>query len=127
MTELEQYIKSYFGDVETNDLNTIVSFFEATTIKKRDFLLKSGNRCSDLTFVHSGLLRMFATTDTKEVTQWITTKGYFTGDLSSFIFETPSRLSIQALADAEYQPFQKRTINDWAIYYRSGMNSKNYF
>ena len=101
MTELEQHIKSYFGVAETNDLNTIVSFFKSTTIKKGDFLLKSGNRCSGLTFVHAGLLRMFANTGTKEVTQWISTQGYFTADLSSFIFETPSRFSIQALADAE--------------------------
>ena len=107
MTALEPYIKSYFGVVETDDLNTIVSFFQTTTMKKGDFLLKSGTRCNELTFVHSGLLRMFATTDTKEVTQWISTKGYFTGDLSSFIFETPSHLAIQALADAEISTISK--------------------
>ena len=107
MTNLDQYIKSYFGVVETNDLNTIVSFFTATTIKKGDFLLKSGNHCNGLTFVHSGLLRMFVITETKEVTQWISTKGYFTGDLSSFIFETPSHLSIQALTDSEISTISK--------------------
>lgn len=107
MTDLEQYIKSSFGVVETNDLNTIVSFFNATNIKKGEFLLKSGTRCNELTFVHTGLLRMFATTDTKEVTQWISTKGYFTGDLSSFIFQTPSHISIQALTDAEISTISK--------------------
>lgn len=107
MTELDQYIKSYFGVVENNDLDTIVSFFKTTTIKKGDFLLKQGNRCRSLTFIHSGLLRMFASTDTKEVTQWISTKGYFTGDLSSFLFETPSHLSIQALADAQISTISK--------------------
>jgi CRP-like cAMP-binding protein len=107
MTELEQYIKSYFGVVETEDMNTIVSFFKTKTIKKGDFLLKSGNRCNGLTFVHSGILRMFAATDSKEVTQWISTKGYFTGDLSSFIFETPSHLSIQALVNSEISTISK--------------------
>ncbi|OKS88130.1 Crp/Fnr family transcriptional regulator [Mucilaginibacter polytrichastri] len=111
MTELEQYIKSYFGVVESNDLDTIVSFFKVTTIKKGDFLLRSGNRCNGLSFVHSGILRMFASTATKEVTQWISTKGYFTGDLSSFIFETPAHLSIQALADAEISTISKYNYN----------------
>lgn len=115
MRELEQYIKSYFGVVETGDLNTIVSFFEAKTIKKGDFLLKSGNRCNELTFVHSGLLRMFAATDSKEVTQWISTNGYFTGDLSSFIFGTPSNLSIQALVDAEISTISKDHYNQLGI------------
>lgn len=108
MTELEQYIKSYFGVVEANELDTIVSFFKITAIKKGDFLLKSGNRCNGLTFVHSGLLRIFVATDSKEVTQWISTKGYFTGDLSSFIFGTHSQLSIQALSDAEISTISKK-------------------
>lgn len=107
MTELEQYIKSYFGVVESQDLNTIVSFFKVTTIKKGNYLLKSGNRCLSLSFVHSGLLRIFANTDTKEITQWISTKGNFTGDLTSFLFDTPSLMSIQALADAEISYISK--------------------
>lgn len=71
MTELEQYLKSYFGVVNTDDLNTIVSLFQLTTIKKGDFLLNAGKRCNNLSFVQSGLLRMFISTDKKEITQWI--------------------------------------------------------
>ncbi len=101
MTELEQYIQSYFGVVNTDDLKTIVALFQCNTIKKGDFLLKSGKRCHHLSFVQSGFLRMFVATDEKEVTQWIAAKGYFCTDLSSFVFETPSRVSIQALTDTE--------------------------
>lgn len=108
MTELEQYIKSYFGVVDADALKTIVSLFEMTTIKKGDFLLKSGKRCDKLSFVQSGLLRMFITTDDKEITQWISTKGYFATDLSSFVFETPSRMAIQALIDTEIFSITKK-------------------
>lgn len=101
MTELEQYIQSYFGVVNAEDLKTIVSFFKLTTIKKGDFLLKAGRHCDNLSFVQSGLLRMFILTEDKEITQWISTKGYFSTDLSSFVFDTVSRLSIQALTDTE--------------------------
>jgi CRP/FNR family transcriptional regulator, anaerobic regulatory protein len=101
MTELEQYIKSYFGVVDADELKTIVELFTLTTIKKGDFLLKAGKRCDNLSFVQSGLLRMFVSTHEKEITQWISTKGYFSTDLSGFVFETPSRLSIQALVDTE--------------------------
>lgn len=101
MTELEQYIKSYFGVVNPDDLNTMVSLFKLTAIKKNDYLLKSGSRCDKLCFVKNGLLRMFISADQKDITQWISTKGYFSTDLSSFVFETPSRLTIQALVDTE--------------------------
>lgn len=101
MTELEQYIKSYFGVVAIDDLKTIVSFFKLATVKKGDFLLKSGKVCDKLSFVQSGLLRIFATTNEKEITQWISSKGYFSTDLSSFVFEIPARWTIQALEDTE--------------------------
>lgn len=107
MTELEHYIKSYFGVVNADDLKSIVSFFRLETIKKGDFLLKAGKRCDKLSFVQSGLLRMFISTEEKEITQWISTKGYFSTDLSSFVFDTPSRLSIQALTDTEVYSISK--------------------
>jgi CRP-like cAMP-binding protein len=107
MTELEHYIKSYFGVVSIDDLKTIGSLFKLSTIKKDAFLLESGKRCDKLSFVQSGLLRMFATTENKEITQWISTKGYFCVDLSSFIFETPSRWTIKALVDTEVYSITK--------------------
>jgi CRP-like cAMP-binding protein len=107
MTELEHYIKSYFGVVQAEDLRNIGSLFTLTTIKKGDFLLKAGKRCDKLSFVQAGLLRVFVATEEKEVTQWISTKGYFSVDLSSFVFETPARWSIQALVDTEIYSITK--------------------
>jgi len=101
MTELEKYIEASFGILEKDDLNKISSLFEYNKLKKSDFLLESGKKCSKLSFVQSGLLRMFALVDGNEVTQWISTKGYFSTDLASFIYEESSRLSIQALVDTE--------------------------
>lgn len=111
MTELEQYIKSYFGVISANDLDTIASLFKLTSIKKGDFLLKTGNQCNKLCFVQSGLLRIFVATEEKEITQWISTKGYFSTDLSSFVFETPSRWTIQALVDSELFIITKEDYN----------------
>jgi CRP/FNR family transcriptional regulator, anaerobic regulatory protein len=101
MIELEDYITSYFGVEEQENIDKIVSLFQLTTIKKGEFLLKSGNRCDHLSFVQSGFLRMFVLIEDREITQWISTKGFFSTDLSSFIFETPSRWTIQALVDTE--------------------------
>lgn len=107
MTALEQYIKSYFGVVNAGDLQTIISLFGLSTLKKGEYLLEPGKRCDKLSFVQSGLLRMFITTEEKEITQWISAPGYFATDLSAFVFDTPSRLSIQALVDTEVYSITK--------------------
>ena len=97
-------------------MKKLVSSFKLETIKKGTFLLKSGKNCNQLIFVQSGFLRMFIEDEGKEVTQWISTKGYFSTDLSSFIFQTPSRWNNQALVDSNVYTISKQdydTINDF--------------
>ena len=99
MTELEQNIKSYFGVIQQDDLKKISSLFHLSTITKGDYFLKTGKFCDKLSFIQSGLLRIYANSDDKEVTQWISKQGYFVTDLSSLLFQTPARWTIQALTD----------------------------
>lgn len=99
MTELEQNIRSYFGVIQQQDLETISSLFQVSYLKKGDKFLESGRACDKLSFIRSGLLRIYTVGDTKEITQWICTPGYFVTDLSSLIFDTPARWTIQALTD----------------------------
>lgn len=101
MTELEQYIHSYFGVIQTDELKKISALFKPASLKKGAYFLKTGKACDKLSFIRSGLLRIFVAMEDKEVTQWISTKGYFVTDLSSLIFENPARWSIQALTDTE--------------------------
>jgi CRP-like cAMP-binding protein len=98
MTELEQYIQSYFG-VRPNNLMQISALFHEEEIKKGGYFLQTGKYCNKLSFIKEGMLRIYVTTAEKEVTQWISTKGYFVTDLSSLVFEQPARWTIQALAD----------------------------
>lgn len=100
MTELEKYIQTYFG-VSTQDLTAISAFFKPKTLRKGDFFLKTGRHSDKLGFVQSGIVREFVLIDDKEVTKWISTKGYFVVDLASFIFNQPARWNIQALTDCE--------------------------
>lgn len=99
MTDLAQYIQTYFGVIQPDELSLITDLFQPTDLKKGDYFLKAGRPCLKLSFIQSGLLRIYAHTEEKEVTQWISTKGYFVTDLSSLVFETPARWTIQALTD----------------------------
>jgi len=100
MSELEHYIQSFFG-VEKEDLQKMASLFQVDHVKRGDFYLKTGRPCDKLSFIRSGLLRIFVQTDDKEVTQWISSKGYFVTDLAALTFEKPARWNIQALNDVE--------------------------
>ncbi|MCK9423438.1 MAG: Crp/Fnr family transcriptional regulator [Bacteroidales bacterium] len=100
MTELEKYIKNYFG-ATSDDLTKISSFFKPVSLKKADYFLKTGKQSDRLGFVRTGIIREFVQIDDKEITKWISTQGYFVVDLSSFIFHQPARWNIQALTECE--------------------------
>lgn len=100
VTELEKYIHNYFG-VNKEDLAKISLFFKKTTLKKGEFFLKTGRHADRLGFMQAGIIREFVSINDKEVTKWISTKGYFVVDLSGFVFQQPARWNIQALTDCE--------------------------
>jgi CRP-like cAMP-binding protein len=106
MTELEQYLQTYF-QFDPTDLAKVASFFKPEMVKKGDYYLKTGKACNKLSFLQSGMLRIFVDLEDREVTQWISTKGYFITDLSSLIFGKPSRWNMQALADTSLYSIEK--------------------
>lgn len=112
MTDLEQNIKNHFGVIREDNLKALSASFHLEMLKKGEFYLETGKPCKKLSFIKSGLLRIYKQTEDKEVTQWISTPGYFVTDLSSLLFESPARWTIEALTDAE-------------IYTISGINYKS--
>ncbi|MFP5041753.1 Crp/Fnr family transcriptional regulator [Parasediminibacterium sp. JCM 36343] len=120
MTELEKYIQTYFG-IANDDLTKISSFFKLVSLQKGDYFLKTGRYCDRLGFVQTGIIREFVYTNDKEVTKWISTKGYFVVDLASFVFKQTARWNIQALTDCElyvieYKDYQRigQLVPSWA-------------
>ncbi|SFT37634.1 cAMP-binding domain of CRP or a regulatory subunit of cAMP-dependent protein kinases [Algoriphagus locisalis] len=101
MTALENNLISYFGVMPEESLQAISSRFHLQSMKKGDCFLKTGTPSRKLSFIKSGLMRIYKQTEDKEVTQWISTPGYFVADLSSLLFDTPARWTIEALTDAE--------------------------
>jgi len=101
MTELEQYIKSYFEIILPEELNEVSSLFKLITLKKGDYFLREGKICEKFCFIKAGYLRVFEVFHDKEITQWIATKGHIGTDFSSFFFKQTSSWTIQALENTE--------------------------
>ncbi|KAA0993176.1 Crp/Fnr family transcriptional regulator [Dyadobacter aurulentus] len=106
MSELEQYLHSFF-DFDQSDLAKVAAFFKPEIVRKGEFYLRTGKACNKLSFIKSGMFRIFVDLEDREVTQWISTKGYFITDLSSLIFDTPARWNIQALTDTALYTIEK--------------------
>ncbi|MEZ4936358.1 MAG: Crp/Fnr family transcriptional regulator [Crocinitomicaceae bacterium] len=106
MTELEQYITSYFG-VSQEDLSIIASLFIEQELKKGEYFTKIDDYCNKLSFIRTGYMRVYAYKEEKEVTQWISSQGYFVTDLQSLVFDLPSRWNIEALTDCELYTISK--------------------
>ena len=107
MTELEQYLRAY-TNVSDEDMSTLVSYFHITTMEKGDYFVRAGRVCDKLSFHKSGLIRWYADHGDKEVTQWISSKGYFITDLGGIIFDKPSRFNIYALTHSELYTISKK-------------------
>ncbi|WP_442591447.1 Crp/Fnr family transcriptional regulator [Pedobacter sp. AW31-3R] len=98
MTELESYIHHHFG-ISPDDCQKVSGLFRAETLEKGGYFLRTGKFCNKLSFIESGIIRVYVSLPDREVTQWIGTAGYFITDLQGFMFRNKSRFNIQALTD----------------------------
>ena len=113
MTELESYIHSYFK-VFPDELTVISSLFEQTRLKKGRYFLKPGQICNKLSFHKSGYMRVFHPRGDKEITQWISYKGFFITDLRGIHFNQPSPYYMQALTDCEFYTINREDYKSLA-------------
>lgn len=102
MREIEKYIETYFG-IGGAYLNPVSELFKYSTLEKGDYFLRKNQYSKKLSFIKAGYLRIFAPNESgdKEITQWVSSQGMFITELSSLLFNTPSRFNIQALTDCE--------------------------
>ena len=106
--QLSNYIQSYFDVVAKEQLDLIASKFKQEELQRNDYFLKEGDVCNKLSFIASGSIRIFNFNDKKEITQWISTPGFFITELSSFLFDKSSRWNMQALNDVSLYTIYKK-------------------
>lgn len=106
MPELKEYLKNYFY-VDKEELNLLANLFEEESLKQGQFFVKAGHYADKLSFIKSGIIRIYQSHGDKEVTQWISTEGYFLADLRSLVFDQPARWYMEAVTDCELYSISK--------------------
>ena len=77
-------------------------------LRKGDFLIRAGTVCTELLYVHSGLLRSFYVKENgEEATYCLTFPGQPMTALSSLITQLPTEENIQALGPTEVEVLRR--------------------
>lgn len=89
-----------------------ISLLQLKTIKRKDFLLQTGDVCHYETFVCKGCLRSYyIDNEGVEHNTLFAVEGWWTGDLYSLITNNPSRYFIEALEDTEVLQISKSNLD----------------
>lgn len=107
MADLKTLLKTYFETLTQDDLDIIMPYFHEEVLEKNAFFCRSEQRCNRLSFIQSGILRIYGVSDGREVTQWLGTENYLITDVQGFFFDTSSRWSIQAFSTTELLTISK--------------------
>lgn len=107
MKDFKKLIQEYFGQLADEELTIVRSYFREEKLQKGDFFTKSDKICDRLSIVKSGILRIYALSDGKEITQWISTENFLITEVRGFFFEQPNRWNIQALTNVELLSISK--------------------
>ncbi len=70
-------------------------------VEKGDFLLRAGQVCNRVSFVSTGLVRVYKTIRDQDFTMFFAFEGEYVTDYASFLTRTPADSFLQALAPTE--------------------------
>ena len=92
-------------------MDKVISLFVESELKRGEYFIKVNQYCEKFSFVQSGFVRVFVNVKDKEITQWISSKGYFLTDLNSFVFKQRARWNMQALTDCKLYTIHKENYD----------------
>jgi CRP/FNR family transcriptional regulator, anaerobic regulatory protein len=114
MTEEEQ-IKTFLQRTSLlldNEIEMFLSKRQSQPIAKGDYLIKAGQLCKSLYFVHTGVLSLLLLNDGEEYVKDFSLNGKFITAYTSFTKSTPSEIFIRAEQDCEVSLWDGDYVRD---------------
>lgn len=111
---MKDQIKTYFNryvQFSDSEIDEIYSKLRPRSFQKKDYILQAGKICNSKYFIISGLVRSFYIDDkgNEKITQFALENWWVTS-MESFIKQTPSAISIQALEKTEILIINKEEL-----------------
>ncbi len=98
MNSIRQLIKDFSKDIEQNELDFAMTQFFTKNIEKGEYLLSENKICRQLCIVKSGCFKVIYNSDT---IIWFAFENMPITEMQSFISQTPSQFSIQAIEQSK--------------------------
>ncbi|WBX73327.1 Crp/Fnr family transcriptional regulator [Tenacibaculum pacificus] len=107
---MKNFLKS-FDTLTDSEINDFINSATSKHLKKHDYYIKEGEICSSITFVLSGILRSYHTSEKgDDFTYCITFPNNFMTAYSSFLTNQPTKENIQAITETELLIISKEKI-----------------
>jgi len=111
---IKQFLKS-FNILTDSEVDYFISQTVNQSLNKGDYFIKEGETCMQVSFVLSGILRSYRTTNKgEEITYCLTFPNVFVTAYSSFITENKTQENIQAIDNVELITIEKRKLENLA-------------
>lgn len=98
-------IKAYYThlvpQITQNEWEALEKCLIVRHLKKGEFLVKAGQICKYVSFINSGLVRLFYSIDGKDISIGFAQQGDYTSEYESFLTRKPAAQNIEALTDVE--------------------------
>ena len=112
MDSFKEYLRTIVS-ISDRELAETVSHFKVLILKKGDCFVKQDDVCRQIGFINQGTLKTYYINDKgEEITSCFCAENNFTTSYKSFILQSPSDLTIQAIEETElfvidYENLQK--------------------
>lgn len=86
-------------------------YIELKTLRKRQHYVEEGQTCREIGFILRGDMRQYCIVEGEEKTTFFYFDNQFVTNYESFVAQTPSNLTIEAITDVQMLVFSKETLD----------------
>ncbi len=108
--KLHAYLAA-LNKLSEQDIQAAIAHFNREEIKKGDYYLKEGQYSTKISFVESGLFRLFYLVEGEEKLMLFFSDNQFMADYFGYITQSPSMRPIQALEDSVVYSIDKMKLD----------------
>ncbi len=105
-----------YSTMTHDELDILESVLVPQKVMKGEMILKEGDVCKSIIYIHKGLLREFYFKNNKEVTEYLAVEGTIMMSIESLFREIPSLLQIEALETSVIYELPKKKLEEVALH-----------
>lgn len=98
---IKEYYKNLVPQITESEWEAFEKCLVVRQLKKGEFLVRAGQVCKYVSFINSGLVRLYYSIEGKDISTGFAKKGDYTSEYESFLTRRPAAQNIEALTEVE--------------------------